>query len=409
MKNKKFFIVARFEFIEILKKPSFWLATLFFPIFIGVISIVTGFTSKEAIKNFEEEYGQFEKIYIADNLGIIDKNIIQHPLELVESAESVLEKIKEKNKLLLVVIPEDFGSSFQYELIYKKDGNLLAGITMPAVINGLLKSSILSKIDDPILKKLLTSDPTVKAKSFDDVGNLVNENFGQYLLPIISLVIFFLAVFISSSFLLQSVSAEKENRMIETILSIIDKKSLMIGKMLGLAGVVLVQLLVWVIFSLGIYLLVQTFFDFPFSIDFGQINTSLIPVIIFLIFSGYIFFGAIMIGVGAIGTGAQDSKNLSSIFIILAVFPLYLILVLVTDPAGTTAQIFTYFPFTSHMILLFRYSLGAINPLDLGIALVITTIYSVIAVFIAIKLFELGCLMYNRRPSFKEFFFAMKK
>ena len=196
--------------------------------------------------------------------------------------------------------------------------------------------------------------------------------------------------------------------MIETMLSIVDKKSLMFGKMIGLIGVVLVQLILWILLGLGIYMLVQNQFNIDFPIDISNMDLSVLPINIFLIMSAFVFFAAIMTGVGAIGTGAQDSKNLSSIFILLAIFPMYLMQILITNPTGSLSQFFTYFPFTSHMILLLRNSLGAISGVELIFGLILTTVYGLISLWIALKLFELGCLMYNRRPSIKEIFRYLK-
>lgn len=408
MENKKFWIVAKFEFKEIVRKPSFWLATLFMPLLIGVVSYITGYANIEASKSFESESGSFEQIYILDEEGVIEPSLVTPPFQLVTNYDTTAEEIKNDSSKLLVHIPEDFDTTFKYELIYKKDEKVLAGITMPMVINGLIKQSALTQITDPLRMRVLTTDPSATIQSFNERGELETENFGQYIVPIASLIVFFLAVFISSGFLLQSVSAEKENRMIETMLSIVDKKSLMIGKMVGLTGVVLLQLLLWLVLGLGINIFVQNYFNISLPIDIGQIDLSTLPVNIFLIFSGFLFFGAIMIGVGAVGTGAQDSKNLSSIFILLAIFPIYLMQILITDPAGKLSQFFTYFPFTSHMILMVRNSLGAISSTELITGLVVTSVYVIIALWLALKLFELGCLMYSRRPSFQEILSYLK-
>ena len=402
MKNKKFWIVAKFEFIEIIRKPSFWLATLFMPIFLGLVSFVSGYSSVESTESFEEGFGSFDTVYFIDNSDVINVESIVEPFKKVTDYDKSIIEVQKDSKKLLVVIPEDFKESFKYELIYKKDQEILAGLTMPSVINSLLKQSTLNEIQDPTKIKLLTISPSVTIQSIDEEGNLKVENIGQYVIPVASFVVFFVTVFISSGFLLQSVSAEKENRMIETMLSILDKKSLMLGKMLGLGGVIVLQLLTWLFLGGGLYILVQKYFDLALPIDIGKVDFSTLPINLFLILSAFIFFGAIMTGVGAIGTGAQDSKNLSSVFIILAISPIYVMQLLITNPAGVVSQFFTYFPFTSHMILLLRYSLGSISSFELILGLVVTTIYSIVAFWIAFKLFELGCLMYNRRPSTKE-------
>ena len=75
---------------------------------------------------------------------------------------------------------------------------------------------------------------------------------------------------------------------------------------------------------------------------------------------------------------------------------------LITNPMGPLAVVLSYFPFTSFMVLLIRNSFGALPTLQLVLGIVSSIVYVIVAMFIALKLFELGCLMYNRRPSFKE-------
>ena len=403
MQDKKFWTIAKYEFTQTVKKPSFWLSTLFIPIFIAVISFVTGYATVESTKKFESgSIEDFEMIYIIDNADVVDTSVITPPFEKVSDYTKAVEEVKNDSTKLLVVIPKNFSEVFSYDLIYKKNQETITGSITSSVINNLLKQSAAIRINNPMQVKLLTSNPTSVIKSFDENGNLVEQNFGQYLIPIASMAVFFMAVFISSSFLLQSVSAEKENRMIETMLSIVDKKSLMLGKIIGLTGVVIVQLLVWIVFGVGGYIFIQNRLGISVPMDLSHLNTSIIPINLFLTLSGFILFAAIMTGAGAVGTGAQDSRNLSSIFMVLAMFPLYLTSIIIADPTGSISQFFTYFPLTSHMILLFRYSFNAISSTELIGGLVLTTIYDVIAVWIAFKLFELGCLMYNRRPTTKE-------
>lgn len=404
MRNRLYKIIGVFEFKKVVKKPSFWLATLFLPILMGVIGFVSGYASMEAMKKTEEVGGDFTSIYIVDESKFLDASLLIEPFELVEGYEATLDIVRDDASKALVYIPESFGEDLKYEVIYQKGDSLLSGVTISPVVNSLIKQSMFKEIQNPLILSLLMQDPSAQVKNFNELGQLEPEGFGQYVLPIASLVVFFLAVFISSSFLLESVSAEKENRMIETMLSIVDKKSLMFGKMIGLIGVVLLQLFIWLGFGLLVYILGQNYFSLDLPIDLSNIDYSLLPLNIFLTMSGFIFFASIMIGVGAIGTGAQDSKNLSSIFILLAIFPIYLMQIIVMDPSGLLANIFSYFPFTSHMIFLVRNSLGVLSSGELLLGVVVTTAYVGIAFWLALKMFEFGCLMYNRRPSMRETF-----
>lgn len=399
--KRNYLEVAKFEFLKTIKKKSFWLATLFLPLFIGAIALISGLSSVDAAKKMEKPMS-FSKVYVYDSENVINPVFLVSPFEKTSDINSAKTIVKNDKTTALIQLSDSFYTDLKYDVYYRKDADFIGTASLPSVINALIKQSAIAGISNSGVINILNGTPSSASYTYDDNGNLVKEGYEKYILPIASIVVFFMAVYISSSFLLQSVSAEKENRMIETILSIVDKKSLMFGKMIGLMGVMLVQLSTWLVFGLAIYKVVMGKFNLPIPIDFSNIDLSLLPLNIFLIITGFLFFAAIMVGTGAIGTGAEDSRNLSSIFIILSIFPMYLMQMLITNPNGVVAVVLSYFPFTSFMVLLIRNSFGALPTLELIIGLITSILYVIIAMFIALKLFELGCLMYNRRPSFKE-------
>jgi ABC-2 type transport system permease protein len=398
---KRIFEVAKFEFLKITRKKSFWIATLFFPFFIGIVALVSGLSSAEAAKQTEKPMN-FSKVYIYDPESVIPSSFIISPLVETSDLTSAENGVKADKTVALVQLSDNFYKDLSYNVYYRKDADFIGSASLSSAVAAIIKQSAIKGISDPGVINILNGAFVSQDYSYDSNGNLAKEGYEKYILPIASLVIFFMAVYISSSFLLQSVSAEKENRMIETILSIVDKKSLMFGKMIGLMGSMFLQLSTWIVFGLLIYRVVLTKFNMPIPIDLSNINLSLLPLNIFLIIAGFLFFAAIMTGTGAIGTGAEDSRNLSSIFIILSIFPIYLMQVLITNPQGTLAVVLSYFPFTSFMVLLIRNSFGALPVPELILGIVTSILYVVIAMLVALKLFELGCLMYNRRPTFKE-------
>lgn len=405
--KRNYIEVAKFEFLKTVKKKSFWLATLFLPLFIGAIALISGLSSVDAAKKMEKPMS-FSKVYIYDSENVVSNAFYVAPFEKVTSVDDAISVVKKDKTSALVKLSDTFYTDLKYDLYYRKDADFIGTASLPSVINAMIKQSAIAGITNTGVINILNGTPTNDSFTYDDNGKLAKEGYEKYILPVASIIVFFMAVYISSSFLLQSVSAEKENRMIETILSIVDKKSLMFGKMMGLMGVMLVQLSTWLVFGFAIYKVVMGKFNLPIPIDFNNIDLSLLPLNIFLIITGFLFFAAIMVGTGAIGTGAEDSRNLSSIFIILSIFPMYLMQMLITNPNGIVAVVLSYFPFTSFMVLLIRNSFGALPLTELIIGIVTSVLYVVGAMFIALKLFELGCLMYNRRPSFKEMLGYMK-
>ena len=67
----------------------------------------------------------------------------------------------------------------------------------------------------------------------------------QFIVPYAFTLIFILSIFITSGYLLQSVTEEKENRVAEIILSSVPALPLMAGKILGLGAAGLSQIAIW--------------------------------------------------------------------------------------------------------------------------------------------------------------------
>ncbi len=55
-----------------------------------------------------------------------------------------------------------------------------------------------------------------------------------------------MSIFITSGYLLQSVTEEKENRVVEIVLSSVPSLPLMAGKLLGLGAAGLTQVVIWI-------------------------------------------------------------------------------------------------------------------------------------------------------------------
>lgn len=405
------FEIAKFEYLKIVKTGSFWASTLFFPIFLVFVMGISSFSSYQASKKAEEG-SNLSKVYILDEAGVIPENLLVQPLERVNSLKDVEQEIKNDSEKVLVHFPPDFFETLKYIVYQKESGDLMRTANMPIMMESLIKSSAIESIQDQRAKIILSGKISSETFNFQKNGEISKQGFDKYILPILSLMIFFVTVYISSSFLLQSVSAEKENRMIETMLSIVDKKSLMLGKMLGLIGVVLTQLLIWIVLGAVILIVATKYANVQLPINISKIDWSSLPFSIFFIITGFVFFSAIMIGTGAIGTGAEDSRNLSSIFIMLSIAPIYVMQSILMDPNSIVSKVFTYFPFSSYMVMMIRNSLGTLPTKELIIGMVLCVLYVFIAIWVAYKLFELGCLMYNRRATSREmldFLFKQKK
>ena len=123
-------------------------------------------------------------------------------------------------------------------------------------------------------------------------------------MPYAFTLIFMLSIFITSGYLLQSVTEEKENRVVEILLSSIPALPLMAGKVLGLGAAGLTQVAIWVITALVALPLLNNQFSL-------SINISLVTLLLAVIFFGlgYLSYGAIFAAIGALAPGAREAQQ----------------------------------------------------------------------------------------------------
>jgi ABC-2 type transport system permease protein len=409
----KLFIVAKSEYLKTIRTKGFWISTLFLPIFMGVIMLISGYSGAQSETRFTKLDEDVKQVEILDESGLItdqilgDQSVLKRSFNLDESINNV----KNGKSDALIHYSKDIVTDGKVYIYAKDQGDLFNQVNYTEFSRTLLNSSTLSLIPDERIRTIINKPLKNEVTLFNNKGEEVDSGYEKYILPAFFAAIFFFTVFSSSQYMLQSVAEEKENRMIEMILSMIKEETLIYGKILGLCGVVLTQIFTWILLGIGVTLVVTNIVDIsmPISIDWSSLNWDIAPVGLYFILVGFLLFAAIMVGVGAVGTNYKDSQSLSTIFVLLSIFPIYFIMFIITDPDSILSRFLSYFPFTSPMILLVRSSIGSLNTFELILGILLNIVYVFIAFKLATILFNLGSLMYSRRPTWKEITYAVRR
>lgn len=405
--KKIIFIVAKKEYLKIVRKPSFWIMILIVPTIYLILAAISGMSAKSVEKKVEEETKEAKIILVVDEAGLISDKLVLGVFQDFEDVEEAKEKAKNGEVDAAFVYPKDIIESKTIQ-IFAQDTSLVSRNRFNFFAENLLKQSILQEIENPE-KIALFSEKLNLATTLYKEGEEVDQRFEVFIVPIVSVIIYFLLVMFSSGFMLSSVAEEKENRMIETLLSVVKSRQLIWGKIIGLTGVSITQLLTLV--ALMIVIVMVSTNIFPIEIDWSAVEVNAWQVItaIFYIVTGFLFLSSVMVGVGAAMPKYREAQQFSSIFIILSIIPIYFAAILVADPAGPVARIVSYTPFTASLILLFRSSVGALPVWESLIGMVVVVIYVGIGFYLSFKLFEIGSLELSKRISFKSIFQKPKR
>ena len=214
----------------------------------------------------------------------------------------------------------------------------------------------------------------------------------------ISLIV---SIFFSSGYTLNALVEEKENRVMEVLLSSVKPEALLLGKFFGLGAAGLLQMLAWLT-SVGVGVLaIGLIVDIPDGLlAVPSVGDIAVAAAYFLF--GYALFASLMAAVGAVSTSLREANQISAIVIIPAFIPVWLNFILFTEPEGTVARILTYIPFTAPVTGLIRLAIDAMDPVEAIAALLVLALFAAGALGLAMRLFRAYLLMYGKRPTLKD-------
>lgn len=394
------FLILKREYLKVIRKPSFWLTTLAFPAFMVVITLISGFSAESADQRLADFASQVESVAIYDPAGFINPALIAPPARLVTNLDAAKGEIVRNELGVLIAYPEDLleGGSIQ---IIAQDLGILSQTIFDGQARELVRQSVLLELPNPEKLMLVNSEIPIEFTAYKD-GRVAESGITRAIVPLISVVIYFTLITFATSYLLLSVSEEKENRMIETVLSLVKPRELILGKILGQMSIVLTQMLFLITLLVGAIAI----FGVNLPVEIPQIQITLGQVVgaIFYLLVGFFIMASIMVGSGAAMPTYKEAQSLSSIFIVLSLLPFYVAALIIAEPSGTIAQVFSYFPLTAPMILMFRNALGELSALEAITSGAVLILFAGLSYWLAFKLFEFGAMEYNRKVSLKQLF-----
>ena len=224
--------------------------------------------------------------------------------------------------------------------------------------------------------------------------------FGNLIIPVVFSLLLSLSIIFSSSYLLQGLGEEKENRLIEILLSSVSARQLLTGKVLGIGAAGLAQVGVWVISTpLLLSLASSTFGGFISTI---RLPAAFLVLAIVYFILGYLLFAVLSAGIGAISSNSREGQQLIAIFTLPVFIPLWFMSLLMLLPNNPIWVILTIFPITAPVEVMIRFGVSEIPAWQL-VASIAAMVLSIIGILLlTIKVFRTHLLMYGKRVRFRE-------
>lgn len=388
--------VFSFEFIRTIKKKSFWIMAMLFPIIIGVVFAVQYFSNMATIEASEETANQKFSIEITDQSGLINEQII--------SALGA-SKSSDKQASINKVVSNQLDAYFFYPdnldknavEVYAKDVGIFDNSRYQSVATTILQQSV-SPTVSPQATAVLKNSVSYNSVTYRD-GKQSN-NYTELIAPGLFLIIFYLLISMFGNQMLTSTTEEKENRVTEMILTTIEAKTLIIGKILSLIALAFVQVLAIVSPILIGYLLFKDQLSLPnfdiSSIPLDPVRIGLAAVIFAL---SFLLYTGLLVAIGAIAPTAKEAGSFFGVIMIFLYGPLYAVTLFISTPESPIVKFLSFFPLTAPIPLLLRNAVGNLSTADALIGCLILLISAGLAMIVAVKLFRYGVLQYSSRLS----------
>jgi len=390
MKNKSL-IIAKYEFLKIVKRWGFLFSTILLPLLMMLPLMFTMHYLPPLIP----------QIAANEKIGFMDYSDFLEPTQEfigymdIQSAKQAL--INDDISSFFVVQHDYFNTS--KITIYSKDGSFF-GSTPTKTIEGFLMKNLLryGNVNDVIAEKI--ENPIVAEKiTLDKQGNIKEEKSkaGGFLLPYALTFLLILSIMISSGYLMQGIIEEKESKTGELLLSSISADQLLKGKILGYGSVGLLQIGIWIL--LGLIMI----FNSPLAGLFVGIEISSVFALAILYFIlGYFLFATSIACTASISSSIREAQQTSIIFTMFATIPMVFAQFIMMNPNSMVAKIFTYFPYSSPFITMMRLLLVEISFYEIVLSIVILIISIGVMTKLSGKIFRMGMLMYGKRASLRE-------
>ena len=424
-------LVIRREFLERVKKKSFIITTILMPVFMlammaapALIMMVTGSEERD--------------IAVIDETGTIGARLQSDKethFTLLESTplDSALADTEVAGVLY---IPSCIMEGKVSPRLYTNGSSSIAlESNVSSQIDGIIEEERLKQYDienlDKILEEVHSDVKLMSIRNDKEDGESQSASAAvSYLIGIILTFLLYMCLLLYGQMVMTSIIEEKNNRVLEIVVSSVKPTHLMLGKICGIGLVAVTQILIW-----GVLIAAMSAFVLPAiipdtaltemsALNAGTLDATsasmdveilqamslmsnvgyilqLFGLLILFLIGGFLLYAAIYAAIGSAVDNIQDASQLQSFVIFPIIIGIIFGMTAASDASSPAAIWTSFIPFTSPMVMMARVPSG-IPMWEIGLSLAILYASFLLMVWIAAKIYRVGIFMYGKKPSIKD-------
>jgi len=412
----KILLILKREYLTRVKKRSFLLTTIMFPVLYIALIFGTGYLGSKAKQKLDiallDQSGYFTDSALA-MVNAMDSSTIFTPV----NDTSVQSKYKEAGYDGYIIIPAIDWQTGMKNIKFITDKTHGSGTEsmIERKLNIIWSETVNEKLGIDNDKKTVLSTSSISIKEENQQNKNANSKVSATIGYASGFLIYFILLIYGSQ-VMMGVMEEKTNRIAEVVISSVKPFQLMLGKIVGISLVALTQFLIWIVCVFLVYSagkLMGSDNAIASSIvegiqqSFASVNLPLIlGCFAFYFMGGFFFYSSMYAAIGsAINEDVREAQSLSFPITLLIIFAIFMMTIAIQDPGGPIAVWGSIIPFTSPIVMMARLPFGVPGTVpvwQLIVSMALLVIGFLCTTWLAAKIYRTGILMYGKKPSWKE-------
>ena len=425
--KSKIWIVTQREFATRVKKKSFIIMTLLMPFLMSALMFLPLLLS--LIESSDKK-----TVAVVDQTGLYQAEFKSNDKYLFVPTEKMTPQMRSDSTdvAAVLLITADLSEKPGSAALYSQE-------EIPSDLSDLVNSTLtdvvqrqkFAKYNIPELDAIIDDVQTpveVEKIRWTDEGE--RQSMSDFLSGVGMLLTFVIYMFVMAygAMVLQSVSEEKSNRIVELMVSSVKPFQLMMGKIIGIGLVGVFQVLIWAVIIASVMAIGGTMTGVAMfgsgdmtamqgaDMDAGMKIFAIISqlplleiISLFVLYfvGGYLLYASILAALGASVNDQQDTGQMMMPVMIVMVFAFYVGFYSSMNPDGPMAFWCSFVPFTSPIVMMVRIPFGVpLYQVIISVALLYAT--AIALTYLGSRIYRIGILMYGKKPSFKEIFKWLK-
>ncbi len=407
-------LVIEREYLERVKRKSFIITTLVVPIV--MIALMAAPTLFMIFGKSDEKVVQ-----VVDNTGQIASRLQGNEEIKFVASTAPVDTLRANDDIEAILI-------INADAITNpgKSSTLLSRGSVPLMTDTYITDQIKKAIEDIRLESYniegiheildsIKANVTLSTVRIDKEEATETSSGLSYVMSMIMDLMLYMFILIYGQMVMTSIIEEKNNRVLEIVVSSVSPFQLMMGKIAGVGLTAITQILIWALI-IGAGSAVAVPFLTPDTLgadapqelvaamtqvtDAGFLIELFITTVLFFI-GGFLLYASIYAAIGSAVSNVQDASQLSTIATLPIIIGIVGSMSIMNNPDGGLAFWLSIIPLTSPMAMMARVPYG-VPVWELALSIVLLYATFVFMIWLCAKIYRVGIFMYGKKPTLTE-------